>query len=380
MNYVGIYRTVYPLPSEVFITEQASFMKDYTPLFLLRTKLQEIKFQSIAMSDLDFFGLRQKLFSLTRSPFLLGHHPELARLKLIHAHFGPDGVYAMSLADKLKIPFLVTFHGFDSTVLHSHMLRSMKPSSYQFLWSENELKNRSSAFIAVSHFIKNKLIENGYPKEKIIQHYIGVDTQKLTPGNSTNKDGYILNVARHENVKGIATLLRAFAIVSKKHHDITLVQVGAGPLSAQLLKLTGELGIQERVRFLGAQPHKKVVELMRSATLFVLSSQKAGNGAEEALGIVLNEAAACGLPIVATMSGGISETVLNGASGFLVPEKNYNMMAEKMDLLTSNKALSKEMGRRGRDYVCEVFDIRKQTAKLENIYTSLIRSSNSKKS
>jgi glycosyltransferase involved in cell wall biosynthesis len=348
-------------------------MKEYTPLFLLRTKLQEIKFQSIAISDFDSLGLRQKLFALTRSPFLFGHHPELERLSLIHAHFGPDGVYAMSLADKLKIPFLVTFHGSDITRSHRSLLRSMKPSAYHFLWSEKKLKNKSAAFIAVSHFIKTKLIENGYPKEKIIQHYIGVDTQKLIPGEGNNKEQYILNVARHFPVKGLDTLLRAFAIASKKHNNISLIQVGAGPLSVQLLKLTEELGIQERVRFLGAQPHNQVIELMRDATIFVLSSQKTIDGSEEGLSIVLNEASACGVPVIATLSGGIPEVVLDGKTGFLVPEKDHNIMAEKIDILLSNKTLSKEMGKCGRDYVCEVFDIRKQTAKLENIYAPLIR-------
>ncbi len=142
-------------------------------------------------------------------------------------------------------------------------------------------------------------------------------------------------------------------------------------MTAGLNALATALGINNCVRFLGAQPHETVLNLMRGAEIFALPSQTAKNGDSEALGIVFNEASACGVPIVSTWHGGIPEAVLDGETGFLVPERDDAALAEKLDTLLSDRALGEKMGQRGREFVCEVFDIRKQTVKLEGIYDSL---------
>ena len=97
-------------------------------------------------------------------------------------------------------------------------------------------------------------------------------------------------------------------------------------------------------------------------------ARQAKNGDSEALGIVFNEASSCGIPVVATWHGGIPEAVLDGETGFLVQEKDDAALAERLDSLVSDADLARRMGRRGRDYVCEVFNLHKQTLLLEQIY------------
>ncbi|MES1021691.1 glycosyltransferase [Gloeocapsa sp. BRSZ] len=372
MKNIGIYRRVFPLTSEAFIKEQSHNMMRYQPTFISNTLLQEVPFSSIAVSQNDLLGIKQTTFLLTRSPKLFDNLDSCSNLGLIHAHFGPDGVYAIPIAEKLKIPLVVTFHGYDITISRNALWRKGKFLYYQLIFHEEELKRKVTKFIAVSQFIKNKLLEKKYPSEKIIQHYIGVDTEKFTPGRKAG-ERYILCVGRHTQKKGIDTLLRAFAKITNKHPEVSLVQVGTGALTNTLHNLTRTLDIEHRVKFLGAQPHEVVLNLMRGAEVFALASQTAANGDCEGLPIVINEASACGLPVVSTWHSGIPEAILDGETGFLVAEQDDVNLAEKLDVLLGDRALGKKMGQRGREFVCEIFDIQKQTSKLEAIYDSIIQ-------
>jgi colanic acid/amylovoran biosynthesis glycosyltransferase len=374
MKPIGIYLRTFPRISEAFVTEQADHLKQYEPTFIASTLLKETSLPHVALSQHDKFKLKQINYVLTRDPNLFRNHwSVLSNLSLIHAHFGPNGVYAMPLAEKLKIPFLVTFHGYDITLTRKAIWRTGKLLYYQLIFYEEELKTKASAFIAVSNFIRNKLIEQGYPQEKIIQHYIGVDTVKFSPLSQKADERYILCVGRHTEKKGIDTLLRAFARIAAKHPDVTLLQVGQGSLTAKLQTLTKQLGLDRRVRFLGAQPHEKVLQLMQQAEIFALPSQIAKSGECEGLPIVILEASACGVPVVSTYHSGIPEAVIDGETGFLVSEKDEQSLADKLDIVLSDRNLGKKMGHQGRELINERFDIRKQTAKLEGIYDSLIQ-------
>ncbi|MDJ0569300.1 MAG: glycosyltransferase [Pleurocapsa sp. MO_192.B19] len=373
MKPIGIYLRTFPRISEAFVIEQAHYLEQYKPTFVTSTLIKETSLPHVALSQNDKFKLKQINHALTRDPNLFRNHwPALSNLSLIHAHFGPNGVYAMPLAEKLKIPFLVTFHGYDITLTRKAIWRTGKLLYYQLIFHEEKLKTKASAFIAVSNFIQNKLIEQGYPKEKIIQHYIGVNTAKFSPLNQKADERYILCVGRHTEKKGIDTLLRAFARIAVKHPDVTLLQVGQGSLTAKLQTLTKQLGIDQRVRFLGAQPHETVLQLMQQAEIFALPSQVAKSGECEGLPIVILEASACGVPVVSTYHSGIPEAVIDGETGFLVSEKDDQSLAEKLNLLLSDRALGKKMGQQARELINEKFDIRKQTTKLEGIYDSLM--------
>ena len=369
---VGIYRTVYPFASEAFITEQARHLKTYSPLLLMRDRRDSVHFEYEALSDRDWSGLKRKIFTLTRTTRFFEAHVG-RRVSLVHAHHVQDGVYGAALARAWEVPLVVTCHGSDVATSLGALLRSKRPTVYQYLLRKRELLRLASRFIAVSQFMVGKLLEAGFPREKIVQHYIGVDTDRFAPAKAEGgrKQRYVLCVGRHVEKKGIPTLLRAFARVADRHDDVVLIQIGAGPQTVELENLVHRLGIVGKVRLLGSMPHEQVLAFMKSAEVFSLTSETAVDGDVEALGIVFNEASACGIPVVSTFSGGIPEAVLHGETGLLAEERDDQTVAEHLDTLLSAPDRARAMGRRGREYMIERFDIRRQTSQLEKIYSEL---------
>jgi glycosyltransferase involved in cell wall biosynthesis len=371
LHNVGICRTVFPCPSEAFIVEQAAHLRRFRPTFVVARQTRPAPFEVIAAAEKGD-RLREVRYLLTREADLYGLD-RLKDLPLLHAHFGPDGVYALPIAERLGVPLVVTFHGFETVASPLALWLSRELPNYQFLLHEGELKRRGALFIAVSEFIRARLIARGYPAERVVRHYIGVDTEKFSPLKGHARDErYVLSVGRHTRRKGIDTLLTAYARIARRHPAVTLVQVGAGPLTPQLTALAEHLGISDRVRFLGAQPHDRVLALMRGAEIFALPSRTSGSGDAEALGIVFNEASACGLPVVATRHGGIPEAVRDGETGLLAPEDDPAALAAHLDALLADRALGERLGRRGREFVLEQFDIRTQTSRLESLYDRFV--------
>lgn len=371
-KYVGIYRKVFPRVSETFITKPAGKMLRYEPTFIACQQLKQTNYPTVSINHNDPLKIKQTLYLASRSPYLFRDKNALSKLNLIHSHFGPDGTYAMALAKKLKIPFLVTFHGWDITIDHSVPWKIKSPLYYQLLWHEAELQKSASVFIAVSKFIESKLLEKGYPRNKVVRHYIGIDTEKFVPNNVSVEGRYVLCVGRHTEKKGIDTLLRAFARIAAKHPDVSLLQVGTGKLEAKLKALAETLNISNQVKFLGALPYREVQRPMKQAEIFTLPSQTARDGNSEGLPFVILEAMASAVPVVSTWHSGIPEAVLDGETGSLVEEKDIHALADKLNWLLHNRQLSREMGYRGREIVRQKFDIQKQTLKLESIYDRVL--------
>ncbi|BAC90138.1 gll2197 [Gloeobacter violaceus PCC 7421] len=368
MKNVGICRMVFPCVSETFIVEQASHLRRYHPTFVVARLLREVPFDNVKLTAASLWGWQERLFWLTRQAGGRARHEALRRLPLLHAHFGRDGVYALALAEAIDIPLVVTYHGFDATASPLALWCSRGLMNYQFLLHEAALQRRAAAIIAVSDFIRERLLAKGCPPEKIIRHYIGIDTAKFTPAERPADERYILCVGRHAKRKGIDVLIEAFARIAARHPEVALVQIGAGALTGELQALARRLGVAGRVRFLGAQPHARVIEWMRGAEIFSLPSRTSRSGDSEALGIVFNEASACAVPVVSTRHGGIPEAILDGETGLLAPEGDAVALAEKLDILLADRGLGRRLGLRGREFVCEQFDIDTQTAKLEAVY------------
>jgi len=372
MRRIGIYRTVFPLISETFIEQQARALRSFEPVMLMRSLHGSITMDHIALERLPMGRLRAKLFSLTGASVLFWQPQQFKNIVLIHAHFGPDATYALPLARMLRVPLVVTFHGFDCTAQRRSLLTSGRFSDLRFLMMKKVLQKRAARVIAVSKFVEDRLLEQGFPRDKVVQHYIGVDTDTFCPSLRKTQERYILCVGRHTEKKGIDTLLHGFARIAHRYPDVSLIQVGSGQLTSKLSELAETLGIAQRIRFLGERFPKEVLKLMQGAELFVLPSRTAASGDSEALGIVFNEASACGIPVVATRHGGIPEAVINGETGILVKEDNDLALADAMDQLLGDPGVARQLGKRGREYVCDVFDLAKQTEKLEMLYEEIM--------
>lgn len=373
MKNIALYRTVFPVVSETFIEEQARSMKRYSPVVISRRCLRNTSLRQISLDRLSSGKIRGLYFALTANPNCYGEHLRRERVALMHAHFGPDAVYALSLSRHLSIPLFVTFHGFDSTMSRKELILTKRYSNWRYILNEPEIASYSHRIIAVSNYVRDRLIARGYPAEKVVKHYIGVDVEKFHPVKNCSSDMYILSVGRHVEVKGIDTLLIAFSKVAPKYPGVRLIQVGSGVLTEKLRRLAISLGIADRVTFAGACAADDVRRLMQRCKLFVLPSQTVGENIQEALGIVFNEASACGIPIVSTWNGGIPEAVIHGETGILVRERDPGALADAMGCILADQGLAALMGKRGRELVCDSFNISKQTAALERMYDEVIK-------
>ncbi len=175
-----------------------------------------------------------------------------------------------------------------------------------------------------------------------------------------------LAVGRFEQAKDYPTMLRAFARVHAAHPAAVLLLVGRGSLQADTQSLAASLGLDGRVRFVGTR--EDVPEFMTVADGYVMSS------AWEGMPMVLLEAAAAGLPIVATRVGGNPEVVRDGTTGYLVPPGDDEALAGAMlRLMTLPEEERRAMGGRGREEVGQHYGLARVVDRYEAVYREVLR-------
>lgn len=285
---------------------------------------------------------------------------------LVHAHFGPDGTLAMPLAERLKVPLVVSYHGSDATIKDEYVWGS--PIGHRlYRLRRKKLAVTARAFITPSRFVKRMAVSRqGIPEHKIVVIPHGIDLERFTPGNQP-RYGRILFVGRLVELKGLHHLIEAVSRIQEQFPELHLVVVGDGPDRSLYENLaTRKLGA--RCRFLGAQPHDAVRDEMQKAYVFSMPSISMPNGEAESFGMVFLEAQACGLPVVAYAVGGIPEVVAHGTTGFLAEEGDVTALAQYLKAFLEDPDLRDEMGRAGPLWVKAHFDRRRQNEALENLY------------
>jgi sugar transferase (PEP-CTERM/EpsH1 system associated) len=207
----------------------------------------------------------------------------------------------------------------------------------------------------------------GFPDDRVRVIRNGIDVQAYRPaGLSTRPEirTRAIHVARLNAVKDQATLLRAIPKIVAAVPAFTLEIVGDGPERASLEALARELGIAERVHFLGFRDD--IPARLAESGLFILSSKSEG------VSLTLLEAMAAGLPIVATRVGGNPEVVDEGRSGLLVPSGNPEALADAVIQLMTDPDLASRFGRAGRVRAEREFDVRQVAATYEALYLELL--------
>ena len=178
-----------------------------------------------------------------------------------------------------------------------------------------------------------------------------------------------LAVGRLETVKDYPSLLLAMARTPEKAR---LLVLGAGPQESELVELAERLGLKQRVRFAGFEPN--VVRWMRAADGFVLSSRYEG------LPMVLLEAGACGVPVVATDVPGTREVVVDGETGWLAPAGDAQKLAKTMmKLMRMSPDARHAMGERARRHVADHFSLEAVLDRWERLYAELLERKNAKR-
>lgn len=240
---------------------------------------------------------------------------------LIHANFGyPDGVVAAKLAARYKVPFIITEHASWIPWMDNY-----PQARRQAVWAAG----RCSFHVAVSNFTRQTIAHFTGETSKLRVIPNGVDVSIFRPlsnGKRPNAN-QILYVGFMRRVKGIDILLQAMSHVIRKNPEFKLVLVGGGVYrhsqaqEQDLHDMAKELGVENNIEFVGIKTPSEVAAYMRESALLVLPSRL------ETFGVVLIEALACGIPVVATRCGG-TEDIVNDRVGRLVPTENATELAD----------------------------------------------------
>jgi len=342
---VAVFRAPLFNASETFVRAQATGLTRYQPLLIGREDKGNIP-------------------PALAGRVLLGPGVEQVRRfapVLVHAHFGTDGLRALPLAERLGVPLITSLRGYDVTRSRSTLLLSGRLSWMHYALRRRALQRRGTLFLAVSEALRRQAIAGGYPAERMHTHYNGVDLA-LFPAGPGGPDT-ILFVGRLVEKKGVETLLQAFAIVRRERPGASLVIIGEGPLRSKLERLAGE-----SVQFPGSLAPDEVAAWMRRSTVLAAPSVTARDGDAEGLPNVIVEAAASALPVVGTDHSGIPEAIVEGETGFIVPERDAEALAARLTAILGAPDLRGRMGADARAMAEQRFDFERQMRLLEEIY------------
>jgi glycosyltransferase involved in cell wall biosynthesis len=239
------------------------------------------------------------------------------------------------------------------------------PDWFIKLASKTIIKNANSA-IAQSNDMK-RVMQAIYPREIAVVP-MGIELEEYKDrcsekGRETPQKRIIF-VGRFDPVKGLDNLLRAMNSVGKVLPDAQLILVGDGKERKNLESLADSLGIRDSVDFAGRLNGEKKTEYLCQADLFVLPS------ISEGFGIVILEAMACGLPVVATRVGGVPDLVEDGVNGYLVESRDFQEMAKKIILLLQNPTLHHQIATNNRKKV-QGYAWENIISQLERIYLEI---------
>jgi len=286
---------------------------------------------------------------------------------IIHCHFGPNGEQAVLLRDfgLIQGKMITSFHGYD----FSAYVEAQGKRVYRQLFRQSELVTVNSGFTG------KKVKALGCPKNKIVKlpESLRIEDFPFRPKKLKPKEKVkLLTVARLVEKKGVKDSIKAVARVIEKHPHLEYQIAGDGPLKEELSYLIRRLKIEEKIKLLGWQDQNQIQKLYQQSHLFILASLTAKSGDQEGQGLVLQEAQASGLPVIATKHNGFPEGILEGKSGFLVPEGDVKALAEKLEYLITHPQIWLKIGRAGRKFVEKQYDSDRLNKQLVKIYQKLL--------
>lgn len=256
---------------------------------------------------------------------------------LTHSFFSvPCGYVSYKLWKKYKIPYIISLRGSDVPG-YSERFSLL----YKFITPIIKKIWKNAYFvIANSQGLRELALKSTPGKEiGVIRNGINVedflpDYEKRDPSHFT-----IVCISRITPRKGIRFLIQAFRLLSVRYSNARMLIVGDGNEKTSLEQLTMSLGLEDRIIFTGAVPHENVLRYYQKADAFVLPSLNEG------MSNTMLEALACGLPLVATDTGGTKEILIENRNGFIVKMRNPDDLAEKLEKLIADPSLADKMGR-----------------------------------
>ena len=339
--------------------------------------------QNISIAQLD--GPRfQKLFSLlnvyirhpgmiryalgaspwTRLEMLVAHGIwaaiEQLEPDIVHVHFGSKAGPLFRYR-KPHCTTVVTWHGYDS----NHLPNVRGDKMYEALMALPLVHTVGSEFMC------RRLEYLGAAPERINQIPMGIDTEYFSYKARNlwkNTPLRILSVGRLDEMKGHTYLVEAINQLLEEGEQIELRIIGSGPLQQQLEAQIESTQFSAVLQLLGAKTSREVLAEMHWASLFCLTGVESTSGRVETQGVVLAEAQATGLPVVATSVGGVSGSLIDGSTGILCRSGDIPDIKRAIRFYIRNRNAIGQFGREGRRFIESNFSLKSMVDAFETIY------------
>jgi colanic acid/amylovoran biosynthesis glycosyltransferase len=321
----------------------------------------------VLLRTLDPFRFWHRAWTLEEFRRAAGVLPRV-RYHVCYAAFGQDGLRALRLerSGALAGPLAVAFRGADIT-----KFVAVRGSRVY-----NRLFQRAALLLPVCDAFARRLQALGAPPERVVVHRTGIDLARWRwrdRGGLPAASLRLVSVGRLVEKKGVGYVLEAVRRLRARGVAAEYEVVGDGPLRTALEAEARRLAIEDRVRFLGWQSQDQVAQALERANVLVAASVTAGNADEEGIPNVLKEAMAVGLPVVSTAHGGIPELVEHDATGLLVPERDPDTLAARLNELATHPERRAALARAGRAKVERDYDIERLNDRLVMLFAGLSR-------
>jgi D-inositol-3-phosphate glycosyltransferase len=364
------------------------------------------RFQDTDTAQIESFGYDARVIHLPAGPMapydknkLLFHVDEFAcnidlfaqahniRYDLIHGHYWLSGLVGHQLQHLWDVPTVQMFHTLGemkNSVAKDEADREIGAR----IVSEGQIMQWTDRIIAATPLEREQMVRyyNADP-EKITVIPAGVDTELFHPRDRAEvrrelglpdlDTPILLFVGRIERLKGLDTLLESVAVVSRtcSGKDLKVLIVGGGDQTEdenaelrRIVQLHRDLNLEEQVEFVGSKPQEMLPLYYSAADITIMPSHY------ESFGLVAVESMASGTPVIASNVGGLSFTVKDGETGFLVPEENHFALAEQVHTLLKNPELRLRMGEQAAQHALQ-YSWRNIAAQIADVYDAVIEES-----
>ena len=285
---------------------------------------------------------------------------------LMHIYFGHTGVHLLPFIEQWNKPCVVSFHGADV---------ANKPDVAEYDRKLRRLFEAVPLILARSQSLVDRLVQLGCPPERLRINRTGVPLNEfplVQRDPPVNGHWRLLQACRLIPKKGVATSIRAFAILQREFPNAELLIAGKGPLQPKLEGLAAQLGISDKVHFCGFLTQQDLMKLYATSHLFLHPSETELDQNQEGIPNSVLEAMSTGLAVAATHHGGIPEAVHHGRTGLLVKEGDFVSLAESVAAMLRSTQTFREMGWLASESVAVNFEQSEQIRQLESFYEEAI--------
>ncbi|MEK0449903.1 MAG: hypothetical protein RL088_2171 [Verrucomicrobiota bacterium] len=281
---------------------------------------------------------------------------------LMHIYFGHTGVHLLPFIKEWDKPCVVSFHGMD-----------IQPRPDQPGYDEQmaELLKTAPLLLARSHSLMDRLAQMGAPREKLRLNRTGIPLEAFPfVARSAPADGEwrLVQACRLIAKKGLRTSLRAFARFRERWPAARFILAGDGPMKAEVERMAAEMELGGAVELRGFLDQAGLAKLYTESHIFLHPSEMTEDKNQEGVPNSMLEAMATGLPVAATLHGGIPEAVTDGETGFLVEERDDEELASVLLRLAAHPELWASMSAAAAKSVREEFSQERAIEKLEGFY------------